>query len=94
MAGKAPPFSLDHSNLQSSRQYCKSFTYRQKGRHEESSMSTNCPAIDKLRTPTLHVHGLQDAGLGLLRNLLRDSMSPTHAISLIGIELIGYHSRA
>ena len=73
MAGRAPPFDLS-PNTQKSHHY-KSLTQPFQGRDEELSPR---PFPTRLRTPTLHIHGLRDAGLELHRNLLEQFASPAH----------------
>lgn len=68
MAGRAPPFSLSpHPQLTHE---FKSLTQLLQGRKKSAT---------KLRTPTLHVHGLRDCGLEMHRDLLKQSTSPAHS---------------
>ena len=75
MAGRAPPFSLSpHTQLN---HYFKSLTQLPQGRTKPLRLD---PSATKLRTPTLHIHGLRDGGLELHRDLLRQSASPAHSM--------------
>ena len=74
MAGRAPPFSLSpHTQLNHE---FKSLTQHPQGRRKTLRSD---PFATKLRTPTLHVHGLRDCGLELHRDLLKQSTSPEHS---------------
>ena len=73
MAGRAPPFSLNPITQKS--HHYKSLTQLSQGR-EKASFSD--PFLTRLRTPTLHVHGLRDGGLELHRDLLECFASPAH----------------
>ena len=73
MAGRAPPFSLNPIN-QDTHHY-NSVTQLSHGRGK-ASFSDRYP--HRLRTPTLHVHGMRDGGLELHRELVRCFASRTH----------------
>ena len=66
MAGRAPPFSL--SPMTQNSHHYKSLAELPQGREEALSSD---PFPDRLRTPTLHVHGTRDSGLELHRDLLK-----------------------
>ncbi|MDI1488094.1 MAG: hypothetical protein OHK93_007368 [Ramalina farinacea] len=75
MAGRGPPFSMSpHTQLN---HHFKSLTQLPQGR--KKSLRSD-PFATKLRTPTLHVHGLGDGGLELHRDLLKQSASPAHSM--------------
>ena len=73
MAGRAPPFSLNP--ITQKNHHYKSFTQPLQGR-EQASFSD--PSLTRLRTPTLHVHGLRDGGLELHRDLLENFILLAH----------------
>jgi hypothetical protein len=69
MAGRAPPYNLGCNG--DSNNYCDVT-------RPSSYVSPHQTAVtDKLQTPTLHVHGLQDGGLEMHRDLLNSFCSPT-----------------
>ena len=65
-AGRAPPYSLSHRTANNR-------CYEKLGDlpRENGVDSTAAESPDKLRIPTLHVHGLRDPGLALHQRLLR-----------------------
>ena len=73
MAGRAPPFSLNPIT-QNSHHY-NSVT---KPSHGRDKASFSDPFPHRLRTPTLHVHGMRDGGLELHRDLVGCFASPIH----------------
>lgn len=73
MAGRAPPYSL--SSITQKSQHFSSLTQAPRG--WEKALSS-APFPNRLRTPTLHVHGLQDVGIELHRDLLKYFTSPSH----------------
>ncbi len=73
MAGRAPPYSLSDRTM-----YSKDFT-RPGELPQEFDDYAASKVKDKLRIPTLHVHGLRDPGLELHRNLLRYFCDPASA---------------
>ena len=73
MAGRAPPYSLNPIT-QKDHQY-KSLTQVSEGRDIAPVAD---PFLNRLRTPTLHVHGMQDPGLELHRDLQEWFASPEH----------------
>ncbi|KAK6072602.1 citrinin biosynthesis oxidoreductase CtnB [Seiridium cupressi] len=74
MAGRGAPFGL--SDRSSGNTHYAHFS-QLPGVQEEAWYDGCFP--DRLRTPTLHVHGLQDPGLELHRALLTHFASPEHA---------------
>ena len=71
MAGRGPPYNL--SNGHKSSQHYSSITGVSVGCDSELS---SLPFPNKLQTPTLHVHGLEDGGLEMHRHLLKHFTSP------------------
>ena len=73
MAGRAPPFSLNPITQKDP--HYKSLTQPSPTR---SMTLVSDPFLTRLRTPTLHVHGLVDPGLELHRDLQEWFASPAH----------------
>ncbi|KAM0815817.1 putative Serine hydrolase FSH domain-containing protein [Seiridium cardinale] len=73
MAGRGAPFGL--SDRSGNTHYAH---FSQLPGVQEEAWYDGC-FPDRLRTPTLHVHGLQDPGLELHRALLTHFASPEHA---------------
>ena len=73
MAGRAPPYSLNSITQKS--QHYSSLTQASQG--WEKALSS-APFPNRLRTPTLHVHGLQDAAIEFHQDLLKYFTSPPH----------------
>ena len=72
MAGRAPPYSLSEKTIDNEH-YVRLNELPREYDYEPSELQ------DKLRIPTLHVHGLRDPGLDLHRHLLRDFCDPASA---------------
>ena len=72
MAGRGPPYNLDRTEKSDQQHYSSLI----KGCENELYFDA---FADRLRTPTLHVHGLEDAGLDKHRALLKYFASPEHA---------------
>ena len=89
MAGRAPPYSL--SSITQKSQHYSSLTQASSG-WKKALSSTSFP--NRLRTPTLHIHGLQDVGIELHRDLLKyfTSLSHTKLIEWDGAHRIPYRS--
>ena len=71
MAGRAPPFSLNPITQKD--HHYKNLTQPSPARN---MALVSDPFLNRLRTPTLHVHGLQDVGLELHRDLQEWYASP------------------
>ena len=71
MAGRGPPYNLGHSH-KNPQHYTSVAGLSPVCESDLSSL----PFSNKLQTPTLHVHGLQDGGLDMHRHLLKHFTSP------------------
>ncbi|MCJ1271753.1 hypothetical protein MMC22_011658 [Lobaria immixta] len=73
MAGRAPPYSLSHRTARS-KNYVRPGELAQEHEYDYAA----CEFSDKLRIPTLHVHGMRDPGLKLHQHLLRYFCDPAN----------------